>query len=289
MRTKKQLHRKKYLLLTLAGCVFLLLLFLFYTFLIKKPTNKNVWETGFEKETQIRIKNNEVTFNNFRDFRFTKGKIISFAYTERKVQLSDIEKVWFIQEPFTVKPFTFFNGVAHTYFVFDVRNAEPVAVSVEARREKNEQYGAFIGMFNTFELSYIWGSEKDLTGQRIFNDNNTLYMFPLNLSSVATQKLFLSMIARTNDLARYPRFYNTLTSNCTNELAKSANDAKPGTIPFDTALFFPGYSDRLLYRLKLIPSDQSLDQIRKKYYISTLALEAYKHKNFSEKLREGLE
>ena len=39
--------------------------------------------------------------------------------------------VRFVEEPFTIAPFSSFKGVAHTYFVFDFQGQPPVAVSVE--------------------------------------------------------------------------------------------------------------------------------------------------------------
>ena len=47
--------------------------------------------------------------------------------------------------------------MAHTYFVFDFEDQPPVAISVEARRERGESYDVVRGMFNEFELIYIWG------------------------------------------------------------------------------------------------------------------------------------
>lgn len=77
-----------------------------------------------------------------------------------------LERVWFVEEPFTIAPFYSFEGVAHTYFVFDFQDQQPVAVSVESRRERGEGYDSIHGLFNEYELMYIWGTERDFTGRR---------------------------------------------------------------------------------------------------------------------------
>jgi len=49
-------------------------------------------------------------------------------------------------------------------------------------------------------------------------------------------------------LAEKPRFYNTLTENCTNALAYIVNDIVPRTLPYDISWQLTGYAD--LYLMK---------------------------------------
>lgn len=267
--------------------VILLITFLVYRFVVLQPSNRRVWETGMEKPAEITRTGNIVTIKNLRDLK-DKGGEPYYTYASRTIDIKDIVRSWFVFEPFPVKSFPGFNGVAHTYFIFDVKNGPPIAVSVEARREKGERYTAEEGLFNKYELINIWSTENDALIQRSVLRSENQYMFPLTVSSSASQALFAQMIQETQKLANHPRFYNSLLSNCTNELAKAANRIKPGIIPFNIALIFPGYSDRELYKLGLIPHNKPFEEIKKKYYVTDHIKKIYKEDDFSEKLRTYL-
>lgn len=265
-----------------------LAIFLFYTYFIMKPSHDRDWIYGMETLPHIEIIGDVVKIQNLRNFHYKLGGDLSLNYLNREVNINDLERAWFVVEPFYIKPFTNFGGVAHTYFVFDFKNAEPIAVSVEARREKGETYDAWIGLINRFELIYIWGTESDETVRRVISENNPLYMYPLTVSNDSAKKLFLQLAQTSINLESNPRFYNTFTSNCTNELAENVNKVKAGTIPTNRALFLPGYSDEELYKLGFIPNDKPLEEIQQKYFISDHVQKFYKDSDFSQKLRAEL-
>jgi hypothetical protein len=236
----------------------------------------------------LAIVDDDVAVENLRDLRYTESGAIRLERFARGFDASRIVRVWFLDEPFVVPPLTFFRGVAHTYFVFDFEDRPPLAISVEARRERGERYNAWFGLFNQFELIYVWSTEEDGTVRRAVNQGNELYMYPLALSDQAARLLFLQLARTTRELEREPRFYNTLTSNCTNELARVANEIAPGTIPNDLALVLPGYSVELLHRLGFIPNERSVQELRRRYYISDFVRATYREENFSALLRAHL-
>jgi hypothetical protein len=114
-------------------------------------------------------------------------------------------------------------------------------------------------------------------------------MYPLTISIEAAKQLFLELAQTSHELEAHPRFYNTLTSNCTNELAKAANKVRPGAIPRNVALIFPGYSEELLYKLGFIPNDVALEALRTRYYISGFVKQLYNREGFSRLLRLELD
>ncbi len=258
-----------------------------YFFLILQPSNNRNWEFGFDVLPKITIQNETITIKDLRDFSFDSNNIIP-KYKDQTVNLNNLQKVWFVFEPFKIKPFTSFNGVAHTYFVFDFKDSDPIVVSVEARREKNEKYDAWVGALNQFELIYLWGTEQDETVRRVIVEHNHLYMYPLTISNDSSKKLFLELAKTTHELETKPRFYNTFFSNCTNELAKVANRVKSNSIPFNLSLFLPGYSVEELYKLGFIPNDQPIEKIKHKYYVSDLIKETHTEASFSGLLRNKL-
>jgi hypothetical protein len=76
------------------------------------------------------------------------------------------------------------------------------------------------------------------------------------------QGLFLDMLQRMNQIAVKPEFYDTLTNNCTTNLVAHVNKLRPGTIPADYRILFPGYSDQFVNQLGLIDTDESADAMR---------------------------
>jgi Domain of unknown function (DUF4105) len=236
----------------------------------------------------ITIDGDLVNVQQERDFRWSADGPTSAAYVDRSFDMRGLERVWFVEEPFTIAPLYGFEGVAHTYFVFDFQDQPPVVVSVESRRERGQRYDPVTGAFNEYELIYIWGTEQDVTGRRAVLEKNELYMFPLVGSMDSARRLFLDLANASQQLETQPRFYNTLTSNCTNELAKAANEAQPGAVPPNVALFFPGYSDNVLYDLGFIPNDAPLEAIRQRYAITPAVVATIDQPDFSHELREQL-
>lgn len=282
-RTQKSFVKKIFI------AIFVIIALIFtYIYLIKQPSNNRNWGSGFEKLAGITVYGDKVTVQNVRRLKDNSSYKLDYSYSPRIINSNDVTSAWFVFEPFPVKWLPGFNGIAHTYFIFDVKKSSPIAVSVEARRERGENYTAEAGLFNNYELIIIWDSEEDALIQRSVFRNEKQYMFPLEITQKQAKALFLQMAKDTNFLENHPRFYNSLFSNCTNELAKAANELKPGTIPLNIAMFFPGYSDSELYKLGLIPDDKSLSEIKKKFYVTDEIKKIYKDPNFSEELRDFL-
>jgi hypothetical protein len=268
--------------------VLLVLLGLTYVTFVLRPSNERQWEFGMETLPQITIQGGAVLVRNVRDYRHTPQGTRLSGYVDRAFAVERIERVWFVEEPFTIAPLTGFKGAAHTYFVFDFQEQPPLVISVEARREKGETCGALRGLFNQFELIYMWGTEEDLTVSRAVLQKSRLYMYPLTISIESAQELFLQLARSSQQLEAQPRFYITLSSNCTNELAKAANKVKVDAIPPNRALVFPGYSNEVLYKLGFIPNDVPLEELSRRYYISDLVLANYEQDDFSRLLRLAL-
>ncbi len=235
-----------------------------YVFVIQKPSNNKDWEVGFQTQSEIFTANNIVEVNNIRNWQYDEnGKNTKQEYINETYDMDKIESVWFL-----VEPFSGFEGIAHTYFVFDFNDGKTIAVSVEARREKGEDFSALLGLFNKFELMHVWGTERDLTGSRIFVENSKIYMYLLKMPKSWSRNLFAQMVKETHNTNLNPRFYNTLTDNCTNVLAQAANQIKPGVIPLHFSWILPGYSDQLLYDLGFISRSKAFDELRKSSEIS---------------------
>lgn len=192
--------------------------------------------------------------HDLRAFEYRAGSAPQEAWRDAVIDENDLTEIWFF-----VEPFEGFSGAAHTLvsFVFAGETNMTIAMSVEARKEQGEVYSGFNGLFNKFELIYQWATEKDLLTRIAVELDHEMYAYRLNVSQTQAKEILAHFIARTNDLAAQPRFYNTFTSNCTNELAKAAKDAFPKALPWHYAHVLTGYSAERLYDLGFLGDKQT--------------------------------
>lgn len=153
-----------------------------------------------------------------------------------------VRNVWFVVEPQPGQPYA-----AHTLILFEFGGDRIVGLTVEARLEEGETYDAVQGALNKFELSYIWSTARDLLTRRVTMLKKQIYVYPLQLDERQKRDFLRALIEQTIDVSTHPRFYNTITSNCTNELAKVAG------LGWHYSWVLTGYSPQRLYELKMIP------------------------------------
>lgn len=98
-----------------------------------------------------------------------------------------------------------------------------------------------------YELTYSWTSEKDILSRIALYLDHSLYAYQIETSESSAQNVFRYFVERSNDIAENPRFYNTIHSNCTNELAKSINLSESEKLPWNISWILTGKSAIWLY------------------------------------------
>ena len=73
--------------------------------------------------------------------------------------------------------------------------------------------------------------------------------------------LLRECVEEANRLARAPRFYNTLTANCTNLLFDMVRVIHPG-VPMDARVLFSGYLPNYAYDLGATDTSVSFEKLR---------------------------
>lgn len=241
---------------------------------LKQPQNNRSWDPEFAVQTEI---DEDFTFQHIRDWRYSQKEITLHDYTNKTYDPEKITNVWFLVEPFGA-----WDGVAHTYFTFDFSDNDPLSFSIEARREIGETYSGFRGLFREYELIYLWGTEDDLLVRRAVYLGNDVYMYPLQIPEDWKKNLFTTLVDETNNINNNPRFYNTLTSNCTNTLANIVNEIRPNTVPWHYSRLLTGYSDEYLAKLGYIPGN------KENYKVDEFVEDNYHSPTFSEDLRNAI-
>lgn len=243
------------------------LLFILYALsLLRTPGEEKEWGDEFKKTaTTENTEEGGTIIHNVRDWTYGNKEILTKDWKDVEVNGASIKKVWFLTEPFATS-----KAIAHTFLSFEFDDGTVLSFSIEARREARQGYSSVLGAFNEYELSYTWGTERDLVTRRLLYLQHPLQRYPLNISNDMAETLFRTMAADTNVLAEHPRFYNTLAENCTNTLAKIVNSIKPHTLPYNIAWNLPGYADLYLMDQGFISRiDNSDESTRKTYEITS--------------------
>ena len=215
--------------------------------LLRTPRNDRPWIDSLARPPEfVKVGDTLWSIRSFRAFIFDNDRETEKVWREELIDADDLAEVWFFVEPFEK-----WDSAAHSFlsFVFEGDQAKTISVSVEARREVGETYSGLKGVFNNYELIYIWSTEKDILTRIAVDLDHDLYAYRLNVTPEQAQAILMHFINRTNTLAEHPRFYNTLISNCTNELAKAVNSAFPGALPWHFAHVLTGHSAERLHEL----------------------------------------
>ena len=198
--------------------------------------------------------------------------------------LDELEWIWY-----GVDYFTRMRSVAHTFMTFEFAGEQDksfLTISVEIRREEDESFGLLPGVYRQFELMYVVSEERDMIENRLATSEDRFFLYPIRSNAESRSALFADMIARMNRLHTEPEFYNTITSNCTNNIAWHLNRVSEKRVnPYSLKIIFPGYSDRVAFDLDLIDTDLSFEQARESFRIDVRGRALIGSENFSADIR----
>jgi hypothetical protein len=247
-----------------------------------KPSNQRDWLVEQAVLPTAEFNGSLVTIHNVRNFRYDSLVQPIPDYDDRTYDLDRIESVWFVLAPFEPDR----RGPAHSFLSFGFSDSQYVAVSVEARRERNEDYSLLKGMLRNFELIYVIGDERDLIQLRTNHRGDEVYVYPIRTSPAKVRQLFVEMMQRANALQKNPEFYNTITNNCTTNILDHANRVADNKISWGREVLLPGYADELALRLGLIDASGSVEQVRARYLVNQRAKQFADAPDFSVRIRD---
>jgi hypothetical protein len=180
-------------------------------------------------------------------------------------------------------------ALAHVMISFQIAGPtgkrDHLAVSVETRKQRDEDYHPLKGATREYELIYVVADEKDVIQFRTNYNNEDVYLYHTVASPTDSRALLVDVFGRVNQIAERPEFYNTLTNNCTSNIVEHVNRIRPNRIVADYRVLLPGYSDELLYEEGLIEQCGSFAETKQRAYVNELALQYTGREDFSELIR----
>lgn len=269
----------------LAGLGIFLIIFLVWQGL-KKPPLAGDWQPALAVLSTAEFHGNLVTVKNVRNFRYNKSESNPIpSFYDKTYDLNKLAKVWFITDPFKGLAIA-----AHTFVSFEFSNSDFLSITIEARKTKGQTYDLFKGILRTYPLMYIAADERDAVLVRANIDQDDLYMYPAKLGNQENAKILLTdMLEKMNSLKLHPEWYNTITANCTSQIAWHINKLFPGRLPrIAWQTQFSGYADALALKQGLLDTNLTLEQARQKFRITEISQKIDDVPNYSALLRQAI-
>ena len=181
------------------------------------PLNTRDWATEYAIPAHVTFEGNNVHIFNIRHIRYKTVEHYTVYYTNAVFDPNTITSVDLIV--------SYWKGtaIAHVFLSFGFSDGRHLAISVETRRQKTFSYSSIAGFFHHYELFYVVADERDLIGVRTDIRKERVYLYPLKLSAPLRKQLFLNYLYAIQSLYDHPRWYNTLTTNCTTEILSNAH------------------------------------------------------------------
>lgn len=246
-----------------------------------RPTNQHVWADDVAQMTTGALEGNRVTLHNVRHFDWRTVTDYSPRWETRSYDLERLRSADMIM--------SYWRGpaIAHMLMSFGFDDGAQVVFSVEVRRQKVQKFSEVGGFFKEFELSIIAADERDVIRLRTNIRREDDYLYRLQLPKSAIRSLFLAYVDEANRLIEAPRFYNTITVNCTT-LVYQMMKRIVGHLPLDYRLLFSGYLPEYVHAVGGLDSRYTLAELRQLGRITERALQSDRSDDFSADIRRGL-
>ncbi len=271
---------KKLINYTLLSVSFLILCFLIFL-LLKKPSNSLDWSPDQAVLGYYERNGSIISAYNIRNITYTTTKNYSIHYYNETYDLNKLDSVYLMIEPFNGE----WAGIGHALLTYGFDDGRYLSVSIEARREKGVPYSPYKGLLRNYELMYVLSDENDVIKLRSNYRNDSVYLYPVNLTKEESQKALISMLDKANSLKQNPEFYNTFTSGCLSEALTHVNKASPGKVPFSLSLLAPGIADKYLYMIGFFKTSKNFEKTKQECRINDAAMKFSDPSEFSKMIR----
>src|SRR3984957_11570889 len=246
-----------------------------------RPSNERAWADDVARAGTGQVHGNPVTLAGVRNFDWRTVDDYTARWETRSYDLEKIQSLDMIT--------SYWSGpaIAHVLISFGFSDGQQLAFSVEIRRERGEKFNEIGGFFKEFELSIIAADERDIIRVRTNVRGEDDYLYRIRLPREDVRALLLAYVQQMNDLARTPRFYNTVTVNCQTHVYHMLEHIV-GRLPFSYGLALAGYLPRYVYSLGGLDTRSPLEQLRTFGRITERARQADRSSDFSQAIRRGI-
>ncbi|MGA2342445.1 MAG: DUF4105 domain-containing protein [Steroidobacteraceae bacterium] len=245
------------------------------------PSNDRAWADDVAQMVRGTVNGDRVTLQNVRNFAWRSQTDYTPRWESRSYDLALLSTLDMIVSYWSGRT------IAHMLISFGFNDGTHVVFSVEIRREKTQSFSEIGGFFKEFELCVIAADERDIVRLRTNVRREDTYLFRLNLPVPAMRSLLLAYVDEANSLARFPRFYHTITGNCTTLVWRMLKRiVQP--LPFSYRVLLSGYLPEYVYEVGALDRRYPIEELRRLGYISERARESDQSAEFSRDIRRDV-
>jgi hypothetical protein len=247
-----------------------------------EPSNQRDWQTDVAVLPYATIEGDIVTMHNIRNFDYRSEFDYTPAYYDKSFDVSKLTGVD------TVAVYWMGPAVAHIFVSFEFAGGGHLAVSIETRKEKGEEYSTIKGFFRQYELYYVVADERDVIRLRTNyrkDPPEDVYVYRTQGPIENGRRLFLDYVRKINSLKTTPEFYNTLTTNCTTNIWMHTL-VNAGHLRFSWKILASGYVPEYLHESGRLDTSVPFPELQKRALVNARAHAADKAADFSRRIRE---
>jgi Domain of unknown function (DUF4105) len=247
------------------------------------PSNSRNWQPDVAVLPSATIDGDRVTLHHIRNFEYRTATDFTPRYYDKTFDLRQLESVDMVSSYWAGE------AIAHLFVSFGFGGQDYVAVSIETRKERTEDYSSIKGFFKQYELFYVVADERDMIRLRTTyrQPPEEVYLYHIRVPPAQARRLFMDYVREINHLAQQPEFYNTLTTNCTTNILFHAR-ASGGSARYNWKILFSGYAPAYVYERGRLDTSLSFAELKQRSHINARAQAAADAPDFSQRIRAGL-
>lgn len=243
-----------------------------------KPAEDREWAFDVAHGVGAEVDGDLITLSNVRDFAWIDRSTAEESWVERNVDISKLSSVDMFTSVWD-NP-----SIAHLLVSFGFSDGQRVVFSLETRKESHESFSIKGGFFRQFELILLAATEEDAVKLRTNHRQEDVRRYEVDLNEEHRRALFMSYVNLAQEMQNEPKFYNTLTSNCTTEAYRISKVIRPG-MSADWRLVLSGHLAAFVDDMGGFQDPMPIEQRIAEAAITPKAL-AYAGPDFSAAIRE---
>ncbi len=245
------------------------------------PSQDRDWQADVARVATARLVGDTLTVTNVRNFTWRSDSDFDARWETRQYRLGDLRGADLFLSYWAGE------NVAHAIISFDFGTAPPLAMSIEIRKERGETFSSTAGFFKTYELIAIAADERDIVKVRSTVRGEDVRLFHLDIEPATARGLLGEYVALITDLATTPRWYHTLTANCTTVIFGMARRLDP-RIRLDWRVLLPGKLPAYLRENDFLSRAVPLETLVAAGRIGPRAAAPPPDPDFSRRIRQGV-
>jgi hypothetical protein len=246
-----------------------------------KPPLEADWAPDVARQVTGAIDGNMLTLTNVRDFAWNADGSYVEHWETRSYDLTTLQSLDLMM--------SYWAGpeMAHMILSFGFEGDKYLAWSIEVRRRRGGSFSPLADLFKSNPLVIIAADERDVVRVRSNVRGEDVQLFRMKVIPADAARLLLQYVEDANALAEHPRFYNSITTNCTTTAANMMR-AVGAKLPLDWRLIVNGYLPEFAYERGVLDSQMSFDAIKAAAHIDVSAKGADTSGDFSRLIRAGV-